>query len=494
MGRKINIKEESMKLKKTLSAILAGILLVGGAVSASAGKVYTSEDFKTPVNPYYYNYYYNNGYFYNWIYDGPRLEANWNPITGKYDNCSCVYCQGTYTPSGYYWVNGVLCSAQDYYVKYAPHTVVVAPSTTVETAVTGEVSKETGVIKNESSIPSGVIKRKPTTTANSTVSENVTITESGKVYIKNPAVLGGINTNLVVPGKYYTCDKVNIETFFAQNTYNLYLYPGDVQTFGTGFKMISSDSSVVKVITDEEGQHMKALKTGSAYVYLYTGGGVPFMRLYVNVGGGAYNTVKGYIDIEPASWQLTAKGDSTDIVVKADRDYGDIKLEVAKGNGYIGNDGKLYANGDGAIVLKAYSVKNPAVQGYAIVYVGQYVNALYDGYWTNVNGGISCSYWNPYLWAYDGYKINGWVVTTGGVYLPVISKVESTVKPGTTTTVISDVYDLLYDCQGDVDTLYKLLWLQYNNTRPSQSFDSLYQNALKEIMDDIADNYYKQMH
>jgi len=116
-----------MKLKKTLSAILAGLMLVGGAVSASAapvkgGQVLTAKDF-APVYKYQYNCnpyypYYNNGYFYNWIYDrGPNLGAYWNPVTGRYDTCSCVYCSGHADLSGYFWVNGVLCSAKDYYVN-----------------------------------------------------------------------------------------------------------------------------------------------------------------------------------------------------------------------------------------------------------------------------------------------------------------------------------------------------------------------------------------
>ncbi len=485
-----------MKLKKTLSAILAGIMLVGGAVSASAGNVYTAEDFKKPVTNYCVKPYYYNGYYYNWIYDDFKLEANWNPITGRYDYCSCAYCQGLYTPSDYYWVNGVLCSAKDYYVNYAPHEVIVTPSTTVVTPVTnGESSKESGLVYNQSSIPSAAIKRNNTPVISSDVtSDNIHITDNGKVYVKNPAILGGFNSCLTIPGKYYAYDKVDLNAFFAKNTFGVNMYPGDVQTFGTGFKMISSNSKVVKIFTDKDGQHMQAAGAGAAYVYLYTGGGVPFMRLEVLVTAGAYNVARGYIDVEPASWNLTGAGDSTDLVVKADKNYSDIKLEVVKGNGYIGSDGKLYANGNGAIVVKAFSEKYPSVKGYAIVYAGQYVNALYDGYWTSVNGCITGTYWNPYLWSCDGYKINGWVLTSTGAYLPVISKVESTLKPGTTTTVYSDLYDLLADCHGDVDTLYKLLWQKYQNNKPVESFDKLYQAALEEIMQDIADAYYKQMH
>jgi len=495
--REFIIKEESMNFKKTLSAILAGVMLIGSAVSVSAGKVYTSEDFKTPTtNGYYPNGYYN-GYFYNPIYDGVRLEAYWNPVTGRYDNCTCPYCLGAITPSGYYWVNGVLCSANDYYVKYAPHTIKVD---TTEVAVENktEVSQETGVTYNQSKIPTGAIKRKPTTPVSSAV-DNVTVTESGKVYIKNPALLGGINASITIPGKYYPSDKVDIEAFFAKNSYSLYLYKGDVQSFGSGFKMISSDSGVIRVVTDKNGQHLEAVGTGYAYVYLYTGGGVPFMRLYVNAANKPFNAVQGYIDVEPGSWRLDKAGDSTDIIVKADKQYTDIKLEVARGSGYIGKDGKLYATGEGAIVLKAYSAKNPSIQGYAIVYVGQYVNALYDGYWTSINGCITGSYWNPYLWTYDGYKIVGWVLTNNGVYVPVISKVDSvtkpTTKPNDKTFIYSDIYDLLYGhCEGDVNTLYKLLWIYYNTNKPAQSFDSLYQLALKEIIDQIAASYDDQIH
>ncbi|MBR5445286.1 MAG: hypothetical protein IKV57_04140 [Clostridia bacterium] len=486
-----------MRFKKMLSAILAGVMMIGSAAAVSAaGEVYVMQDVKAPathVNGYY------NGYFYNPIYDDVRLEAYWNPVTGKYNNCGCAYCTGVANLSGYYWVNGVLTSVNDYYAKYAAHTI--KPDTTEVEVNKENVSEQTGVTYNQSKIPTGVIKRKPAAAASSSATtNNVTISETGKVYIQNPALLGGVNASITIPGKYYPADKVDIEAFFAKNSYSLYLYKGDVQTFGSGFKMISSDSSVARIVTDKDGQHLQAVGNGYAYIYLYTGGGVPFMRLYVNVTTKPYNAVQGYIDIEPASWKLDKSGDSTDVIVKADKQYTDIKLEVARGNGYIGKDGKLYATGDGAIVLKAYSAKTPAIQGYAIVYVGQYVNALYDGYWTNGNGCIIGSYWNPYLWTYDGYKIVGWVLTTGGVYVPVINKVDTPVKPNAkpndkTTIVMTDLYDLLYGhCEGDVNTLYSLLWIYYNNNKPAQSFDSLYQQALKEIMEDIAAGYDKQIH
>lgn len=503
-----------MKLKKTLAVLMAGLMLVGGASSVAAGAVYTDKGVVMSYNGYYngncyYPYYYNgyypyyscteeypsynyyNGYFYNWIYDsGYNLKDYWNPITGYYDTCTCPYCTGHADLSGYYWVNGVQYCARDYYLYYAPHTV------TANVVPSGETSKETGVTKYESSIPSSVI-RKPKTTEENTEG-NVIITDSG-VTVKNPSILGSYNKYQTVCGTYYAYDKVDLSAYFNKNTLCMSLILGEIQTFSTGFKMVSSDSNVVKIYTDTNGQNMKAVGMGNADVYLYTAGGVPFMKLSVSVTNALYGgTHNGYIDVQVGSWRLDKAGDSTSIVVKVDEAHKNdaIKLSVVQGNGYI-KDGMLYATGDGAIVLKAYSTKNANIQGYAIVYVGKYVDALYDGYWTSNGGNISCNYWNPNLWS-GGYKINGWVLTDTGCYLPVISKVETTTeKPNgdevtTTTTIYSDVYDLLYgSCYGNVDTLYGLL---LKNGKLYGSYGSLYQAALQEILDDIADDLARQYH
>lgn len=487
-----------MNFKKTLSAVLAGLMLVGGAVTASAGKVYTREDFPQyyTYNHSYYNpyYYYYTPYYNNIFERGPVTPAVLNPLTGKYDNCLCPYCTGHADLSGYYWVNGVLYSAKDYYVNYAPHTTVTVEPTT---APVTDPSKETGVTYYESSIPSGVIKRKPAAEENK---GNIIVTD-GTVNAVNPALVGSYNKYITIPGTYYAYDKVDLSTYFNKNFANLHMTVDEIQTFGTGFKMISADSSIVKVVNDYQGQKLVAKGVGSTNVYLYTGGGVPFMKLSVTVVNSAYGFHNGYIDVEVGSWKLDKVGDSTPIVVKIDenRKNDTVKLEVVKGEGYI-KDGKLYATGLGAIVVKAYSTSNTSVQGYAIVYVGQYVDALYEGYWTSTNGNISCNYWNPNLWGCGGYKINGWVLTTSGAYLPVISKVETTTEKAdgttstTTTTIYSDLYDLLYgDCHGSVDSVYKLLWKNGKLTSTATSSSKLWEAAMQEIIDDIAEDYAKQM-
>ncbi len=506
-----------MKLKKTLAVLLAGLMLVGGAASVAAdAPVYTDKGVVMSYDGYYkngcyypyygayYPYYYGNpycggyenGHFYNylydscWINDSAKLEAFWNPITGRYDNCNCLYCTGHADLSGYYWVNGVQYCAKDYYIHYAPHTVTATNVPSVE------YSKETGVTKYESSIPSGVIKRSKTTTEEK--ENGVVITDSG-VTVKNPALLGSYNKYKTLCGTYYAYDKVDLGTYFNKNTAAMQLIVGEIQTFGTGFKMISSNSNVVKIYNDTNGQNMKAVGMGNADVYLYTAGGVPFMKLSVSVTNALYGGFHDeYMDIQVGSWRLDKAGESTSVVVKVSEDRKDdpVKLSVVQGNGYI-KDGMLYATGNGPIVLKAYNTKNTNIQAYAIVYVGQYVDAIYDGYWTVNGGNISCNYWNPNLWS-GSYKINGWVLTDTGCYLPVISKVETTTeKPNgdkvtTTTTVYSDVYDLLYDsCYGNVDTLYALL---LKNGKLNGSYGSLYQAALQEILEDIAEDLAKQYH
>jgi len=121
-----------MKFKKMLSAILAGIMLVGGTVSVSAaGTVYTAEDFCKPVYsiPGYYGYYYN--YLNGWGCDGLKPSFVWNPVLGKYEACTCKTCAGITAPTlpgSYYWVNGVYYKADEYHKNFVEkETVTVTP-------------------------------------------------------------------------------------------------------------------------------------------------------------------------------------------------------------------------------------------------------------------------------------------------------------------------------------------------------------------------------
>ncbi len=484
-----------MKFKKLLAAAMAGLMLVGSAaaVSADGATVYTAEELYTKyyttcsVHGVRYNYGYPCG---TWCYyDGSyKLEANWNPYLGRY----------TYNPdnqAGYYWVNGVpYC-----YDTHQPYTPVVVSSTTTAATKPIEYSKEDGVTYNESSIPTTVIKKKPTVLAPSEVYKpNVSYSSTGTVYVQNPGLLGSVYNCVTLPGTYYAYDKVDINAFFTANSYNMYMSIGEYQTVDAGFKMVSSDSSVVRIFVNSEGnQLMKAEKAGSAYVYLYTGGGVPFMSIYVNVAAGTQSA--GFVDIQPGTWRLDGPGSSTEIKLTADAAHTDVVLSVDKGNGTIKTEGGktiLVANANGPIVLKACSKANYNVVGYAIIYVGKYVDAIYDGYWTTAGGNITCNYWNPYLWNYDGYKINGYVLTDTGAYVPVIDRVGTYYsKPtGTIVNVYNDLYDMLYDeCYGDYNTFYNLLWYRYNLNKPAKSFEELYGEALEEILKDIEGAYELQL-
>ncbi len=490
-----------MKLKRMLSGAMVALMLAGSTVAVSAdATVYTAKDLAattcyTPCA--IHSVQYNKGYPCGaWCYyDGSYyLEANWNPYIGRYEN-------NYWNTPGYYWVNGVpYC--YDTHVQVVPTTTTTTTTTVNYAQVDSAVDTEEAKPVKEGGIPNTVIKKKPnvatSSAADDTYKPNVIIGSNGTVSIKNPALLGSVYSCITVPGTYYAYDKVDLNKFFSANTYTMWMNIGEYQTMDAGFKMVTTDSSVVRIYNDTKGnQLLKAEGAGNAYVYLYTGGGVPFMRLNVNVSA-VTPSQKGYIDVKPATWRLDGKGSSTEVVVSTDKDYGSVKLVVEQGNAYIKTeDGKniLTATGDGPVVIKAYSTANTNIAGYAVLYVGKYVDALYDGYWTSNNGSISCNYWNPYLWNYDGYKINGWVVTDTGAYLPVIDRVGTYYsKPtGTVVNVYNDLYDMLYDdCKGDYNTFYNLLWYKYNQTKPTQSFDSLYGEVLADILEDISDAYSLQ--
>jgi len=466
-----------MNYKKLFSAVLAGLMLAGSAISVSAAaKVYTAEDFCTgPFHcecgiPHYGN---QCG---NIVRPGKPLFPNQNKHE---EDCKCAVCNPIVrpiVPGNNFWINGMYYPTDKYYVKYSEaNTYLITP---LETKL--------------SNISDFAAAWTPGSTG-------AAIGENGTVQTKKPGLIGSISQQITIcGGKYYPSNKVNLTTFFAENTYGMQMYEGYMQTFGTDLKMISSDSSVVKVITDSNGQNLVAYSTGTAYIYVYSNGGVPLMRLNVEVMGTSYNMEKAYVDVRPASWRLDGDGDSTALVVRGDKPYDDVTLTVRDGDGYI-KDGKLYADCDsGVIIVEAASKSNKAAYGYAIIYVGKYVNALYNGYWSSCGNNIYANYCNPNLWGCDGYNINGWIVTDSGVYIPVIKKIDvSTTNPdGTTST--SQIYAFLYEtltnkCYGNFDTLYNWLCWNYSVSKPTQTFNEMYQEALDQLLENIAASYYAQL-
>lgn len=466
--------------RKVMTAAMTAVLLLSTAAAVSAGNVYTADQLKRPGTTCA-----------PWETIGGHFwyGSNWNPYTGKYV-CSCPTCAASNALKGYYYVNGVYYPAQEY-VNNATHDVTPAPSQTAKAS--------DGTTYHQNRIPHAAVKK--TTSSTTTTGKDTTgqvFVKDNRIYTENPYLTGCVYNPMLIPGAvYYPASKITLAEYFEKNTVSMYLAVGDKQQMETGYRLVSTDSQTVSVYTDKNNQVISANKVGTTYLYLYSEGGVPMMRIQVAVSNRPYYYKDGMIDIVPDAWRLDGDGSSTNLKIYADREYKDIEYQVISGNAVIIN-GKLTANGEGPIMVRAYSASAPNVQGYCVLYAGKYLNALYDGYWTKCDGGISGKYWNPCLWNYDGYRITGWVVTPAGCYIPVIRKVEATTASGEKMDVliISDLSDLLRNgCYGDMDALYRILYNRYLLlNKPSKSFEEMYEEALKEIADKVAKGYFDQLH
>ena len=398
---------------------------------------------------------------------------------GKNYTCTCPYCSGTNT-SGYVYVNGRYYKATDYYAN-------------VQVSATSDpVKHDNGTVEHQSRIPQSVIKRGTTDINKGEGIKDPTIQDAAvDCYYYNPIFIAG--------AKYYPASEINVNKFFEKNTYMLNLKSGEVQLFETGYKMYSSDSNVALCYNDGKNQVLEAKNPGLTYVYLYTSGGVPFLRLEVLVSGTAYNTQRGLLDVIPGSWKLDGYGSSTTLDVWADQKYDDITLAVVFGSAYIEN-GKVTATGDGPIVVRAYSKSKPEIQGYAVLYAGSYTSAIYNDSCTRNNQGVSCGYWNGNLWADSSYTVCGWVIV-GSSYIPVIEKTSMTTSfPKTNITnsylrFYADLRLLVNQCYGDYDVIYAYLrQCQQNNN--AKDYCDLYNKAFAEILrnlDKYGDYYFWQL-
>lgn len=305
-------------------------------------------------------------------------------------------------------------------------------------------------------------------------------TESGSVfkasdyYVKKAAdVVKKTEKNkkpLYIPGgKYYSKKDAEKELakFYEEHTYDFFMYRGDERTFCEGAYYVSSNNNVVYY--DYKTESLVAKDSGSAYVYVYTKGGVPFFRLNVNVinkPGTSYST----LELIPDEWQLDGAGDTTGFTVVTDQnwDADDFNFQIAHGQDIasITKAGKLKVTGNGPIVVRVYLKSNPNVCGEALLYSGEYSTYLYDGYYKYDGKKYYTNYWGH---DYDigdlrGCYINGWIKSAEGIFIPVLKKSEAEVDDKETTVVYYDnvsIAELLRDAYGDKEDLYKLI-TKYN--------------------------------
>ena len=227
--------------------------------------------------------------------------------------------------------------------------------------------------------------------------------------------------------KYYSkADaKDALEKYFKENSYDLYMTEGQEKTFCNDAYFYSTDTDVVYY--DYRSDTLVAEENGTADVYVYTSGGIPFFKLHVTVdrktaGKKDYPT----LDVVPDSWRLDI-GETTKFTVTASdgKEYDDLEFSVkfgAKRVSLTQVSHKLTAEKNGAVVVYVYSKSHPEICGETLIYVGPYEYTIRDGYWSYDKDCICVKDWYR-DWYCDGdfrSYITGWVRSAEGIFIPVI--------------------------------------------------------------------------
>lgn len=355
-------------------------------------------------------------------------------------------------------------------VKNTSEKVVDEAETKVVETVSEEEKTNTTALKASGWIKtdSGILGGSTETTDTSVIKGNsyIKTTNSTKIY-KNQKPL------TIENGKYYSKKdaEAELENYYANHTYDVYMYEGDTRVFCDGAYFVSTNNDVVYY--DYKNGCLVANDSGNAEVYVYTKGGVPFFRLdvaVINKINGKYST----LDVIPDEWHLDGAGDTTSFTIVTDKDYDvdDFKLSVVHGSdiAYFNKDGELKVSGNGPIVVRVSLKSNANVYGEALLYSGKYVSSFYDGYYTNSGNCYRTDYWG---YDYDigsirDCYISGWIKSAEGIFVPVLKKSTATVVDGdkskTTTVVTGDnvsIADLIRDAYGDKDDIYEII-TKYN--------------------------------
>ncbi|MGN1409219.1 MAG: hypothetical protein ACI4XJ_03490 [Eubacteriales bacterium] len=294
------------------------------------------------------------------------------------------------------------------------------------------------------------------------------------VSVKAPAIKTVYSGSCGLKGaKYYSSGdaKKALEEYFSENSCDIYMTEGQEKTFCENAYFYSTDPDVVYY--DYYSDTLVAAKNGSADVYVYTTGGVPFFKLHVSVSKKWSNTkTNPTLNVVPDEWRLDVDETTGFTITASDgKTYDDIELTVVKGSSKVSLtqvSHKLTAEKNGAVVVRAHSKSNPKISGEALIYIGPYEYSVCDGYWScGYNGVYDCinvSKWYD-CWRDDCYSyINGWIKSAEGIFIPVIKVSDAVVadngeRRDTTIVTIGGVSyaDLIRQAYGDKDALCSII-------------------------------------
>ncbi len=289
--------------------------------------------------------------------------------------------------------------------------------------------------------------------------------------------------NIISGGKYFGIADAKAELlyYFKRNSSDFSMVKGESRYFCDGAYFYSDNTAVVAY--NEETGTIDAKEVGTASVYVYTKGGIPFYRLDITVGEKTAEKLPETLRIIPADKELKA-GECTALTVTTSDGsvISNAALSIKAGAyaAYISYNGKLVAEKNGVVVIHAESLSDPSVYGDCVVYIGGYRNAISSGYWTDCDGGIHVDKWFNGYFGNSFCKPSGWIKCTDGFMIPVLKledagivEPDGTIKDSTilTTGGIS-IFDYILGAY-DKDDIIAVI-NKYNLFKPGFYFNPYY--------------------
>jgi len=228
-------------------------------------------------------------------------------------------------------------------------------------------------------------------------------------------------------GKYIKLDEAGaeLENYFKSNTYNVRMFITESRIFAEDCYFYSARPEVVSYnfITGE----LVAKDRGTADVYVFTKGGVPLLRLAIEVVDHYSYDKEDMVDrlnVSAEAYNLPEwKYSSLSTTAVSGEVYEDIEYAPVFGENHIGVDGvegRFLTYKEGVAIIRAYRESDSEVYGETIVYAGKYNSAIRSGRWFAKK---SVFYFKD--WCYDIASpfvyVTGWIKTPGGMLIPVVS-------------------------------------------------------------------------
>ena len=238
----------------------------------------------------------------------------------------------------------------------------------------------------------------------------------------------------MVGGKYIKLADAGaeLENYFKSNTYNVKMFITESRIFAEDCYFYSGNSAVVSY--NYRTGELVAKDRGTADVYVFTKGGVPLLRLTIEVVDHfSYDEedMADRLNVSAEAYNLPEwKYSSLSTTAVSGEVYEDIEYAPVFGENHIGVDGTkggFLTYKEGVAIIRAYRDADPEVYGETIVYAGKYNSAVRAGRWYATKNNVF--YFKD--WCYDVATpftyLTGWIKTPGGMLIPVVTTGSSSV-------------------------------------------------------------------